>query len=272
MSLRGESSLWGDGFAEDDWSAMAGIRSWDACEPDQYVRFYPALAGRSGNVPAPLRVHLVQAIADRARRSTARPEGREGAPAASRSPLAVSMAISLWDRVCRLARPAPEPADSAVDQAALALLEAVLAAVRTDTVGDVGFRQAATFAFLSGIHPAYLWPAAALAQERHAAAGWLGIVGGGRPALMPADVADYMLDVITCRDGRPIAVRDGEMADLVRAARVDLGDLWRVADGRRAGRGLVLRQRRRRRKAQAIGGLAASTAWIDGATWKANRL
>ena len=75
-------------------------------------------------------------------------------------------------------------------------------------------RSMARFAFLTGHHPAYLWPEAEVLPTWGATAAWLGELRRHRKALMPVEVAEYLVDALERRQGR-VALRDATLADLI---------------------------------------------------------
>ena len=133
-------------------------------------------------------------------------------------PVAGSIVTHLSRRVDFLSA---DPAS--VSPVQLAFLRDVLRRVREGIVGPAPGEAICLFAFLTGIHPAYVWSDAFPTHERDTAAGWLGVLASRRPAFMPIEVADYLMDVIDVQAGR-IALRDPAIAALI-VGKVDLHDL-----------------------------------------------
>jgi hypothetical protein len=75
-------------------------------------------------------------------------------------------------------------------------------------------RLMARFAFLTGLHPAYLWPEIEILPSWGATAAWLGELSRRGRAFMPPEVADYLNDALTERHGRTF-VLDASLANLL---------------------------------------------------------
>ncbi|WP_131195609.1 hypothetical protein [Lichenihabitans psoromatis] len=222
------SRLWGDGITDDRWSEIAAVETWASCGPDEYIRLFPRLVPKDGRLPSALSAYLATGVLARAwglghERLRLRPQGlrsvgaeeirRKGARCHAEW-FASDPFATRW--IKRLAGLRSEAGDDAFEQAALSLLDEVVDETMTERLRPFDGTTATMLAFHSGVHPAYLWPAAALSHARETSAGWLGHVARGRPAMMPHDVAEYFIDVIDPRQGSDDAVRDPVMGQLVR--------------------------------------------------------
>jgi hypothetical protein len=72
----------------------------------------------------------------------------------------------------------------------------------------------ARFGFLTGLHPAYVWPEAECLPCWGATAAWLGEWSRRGRAFLPPEVAEYLADVLE-RRGRRMVLRDASLADLI---------------------------------------------------------
>ncbi len=178
------ATLWGEGFAADGLGALAAVRDWDLCTPDEFVFPFPLLIAGDGVLPAVLLAHLEAAVA--ARRPSA---ARRAGPALSKT-----------------------PEETARERMIDATLSAILLDARRGRRPARQEGSDAVLAFGAGLHPAYLWAETLLAPERGIAAGWLGHLDRGRPALMPPVVAEYVSDALG-GDGGP--VKDALLRELV---------------------------------------------------------
>ena len=119
----------------------------------------------------------------------------------------------------------------------------------------------ARFAFQTGVHPAYIWPAAETFIEFGATAAWLGDLSRWGRAYAPPEVADYLIDVLaTSRDG--VVVRDEALVRLPIDAHL-WPSLQRHAADRLAGRRVIMRWRARSPMQAALGAVAGR--WIGAA-------
>ena len=71
----------------------------------------------------------------------------------------------------------------------------------------------ARFAFLTGLHPAYMWPEAEVLTHWGATAAWLGELARHGGAWMPPEVAEFLADALTRKEGRTVW-RDSSLAGL----------------------------------------------------------
>lgn len=200
-------SIWGDGFADDGWSSLVRVRAWSDVSLDECVRLFPRLVRQCEE----------QVVAD----------------------LVVSALNDAISRVsgCGSVRWKRSSAAALQMNSALGVsLSAVLDQVRSGEARPPSPGLSAAFAFGTAVHPAYMWPTEALAAERGTFLAWLGVLNRGRAALMPIEVAEYLSDVVTWKDGQPFALRDSsvmpfvgidvQLASLVAASRQTLsGDL-----------------------------------------------
>ena len=198
------ATLWGDGFAGDGLYDLWTTRDWSLCSPDEYILLFPRLVPRTGEFPPVLRDHLEGCVAARAWRLARLEDGcvpprlrsrmpvSESGAARHRAWFADDGAVTCLLRRIGLLRTAPERVQAERDL--LVFLDGVLADVQANRVPDWDERSEALLAFGAGIHPAYLWPQAAVSPARGIAAGWLGHLDRGRTALMPMVVAEVVLD------------------------------------------------------------------------------
>jgi hypothetical protein len=90
----------------------------------------------------------------------------------------------------------------------------------------------ARFAYLTGVHPAYLWPEAECLPYWGATAAWLGELARRGRAWMPPEVAEYLADALA-RQGERTVWRDASLAGL--APEALLSELSAAARRRLAG-------------------------------------
>lgn len=76
---------------------------------------------------------------------------------------------------------------------------------------------AANFAYLTSLHPAYLWPSALCSHGLFTALAWFGHLSDGRKAFMTADLAEYFLDVLP-RQNRGIRIAEPRLWPIVTPA------------------------------------------------------
>ena len=101
----------------------------------------------------------------------------------------------------------------------------------------------ARFAYLTGVHPAYVWPQAATLAEWGAAAAWLGALARHGAAFLPEEVAEYFADVAPADAEGGATIRDPLIADLARRC-VDLPALLSAVRRRRDDATIVVYRRR----------------------------
>lgn len=243
-TLRGAAprtaTVWGDGFAGNTLFDLWAVRDWTLCSPDEYILLFPRLIPRCGEVPSVLRAHLASCVAVRAWRlakldtlSIAHPlrshlpDPDEG-PRHYRDWFADDDAVTCLLRRLGLLRTAPKRAQA--ERAILTFLDGILFDIQGERVPARDEFSEALLAFGAGIHPAYIWPQAAVSPERGAAAGWLGHLDRGRTALVPLVVAEYVLDALSHGEGSS----DRQMVGLSGGAS-SLAILLRAAGRRAAG-------------------------------------
>ena len=232
---------WGEELPDEGWMDRYAIHSWDDIDADQYIRFYPHLVPRDGVVPSPVIRRLESCVAERilrCRRASLATAGLSmGLAEAER--IGAGPEATLYPRASGLGAWLARRGAAAIarehDEALV--LDRVLDLVRRGALADLP--QTALFASLSGIHPAYVWPAAVVTQERDAAAGWFGVLARGRPATMPSDIAAYLLDILVWREG-VCRVRDRPLADLLHGV-VRPATLRRAAERAQRGERVVVR-------------------------------
>lgn len=231
--------LWGDGFADDTLDDLWAVSDWDACSSDEYIFRLPRLEGRTGQLPPALRTSLEQCVATRARRAARSDPEHSAASLRSRLPdsafhvrhdgdwFAPDDVVSTWSRRVGLIRPSAHR--SAIDRLLLRFLDGVLFDVQRGGVPSWDETAEVLVAFGAGFHPAFLWPPASSASAKGIVAGWLGHLDRGRSALMPAVVAEYLLDLCAVGD----ASTDPVLALI--GGGIALGRLQRMAAHRLAG-------------------------------------
>jgi hypothetical protein len=189
-----ENASWGEGFASDPVAMTAAVRRWGELAEGEAVRFFPALRIRAEGPPAELKRRVLR-------------------------------------RADEIDSAAGDPADCAqyVKDA-----EWLRRLVRTqETRGEAcDLATMARFAFLTGLHPAYLWPQAECLTYWGATAAWLGELSRRGRAWMPPEVAEYLADALA-RDGERTVWRDASLAGL--APEALLSELSAAARRRLAG-------------------------------------
>lgn len=236
------ATLWGDGFAGDTLRDFWTAREWDLCSPDEYILLFPGLVPPAGEFPGPLWRHLETCVAVRAWRLARLDAHGEPPSLQSRVPdgadqrqqdwFAADDAVTWLLRRVGLLHPASVRLDT--ERKLLAFLDGVLSGIQCRRLPAWDEPSEALLAFGAGIHPAYLWPQAAVSHARGTAAGWLGHLDRGRTALMPMIVAEYVLDAL---GGGPSS--DRQLIGLVGDA--NLGLLRHAARRRAAGQDPVVR-------------------------------
>ena len=183
LGSQARQSVWGDGFIEDHPLARWRAPRWDEIDLDELVLFDPALgpAARANRAGGFLGDHL-RACREGFAISRARPPSF----------------------VARRARLLGEPRGADVS----AILDDALAGRPPSGHGEPC--ALAAFSLASAVNAAYLFPDAEPLHETLAAASWVGVVAGGRAALLSPPLAAIMLDVLDAAErGSP---RDGRIA------------------------------------------------------------
>jgi hypothetical protein len=238
-----DGSLWGDGFASDRFASLARLRDWRLCSDDELVFLFPCLA--RGSAPVPERLHdWVKACAAANRGVEMAPGFSKGSFVANAGASTRKLHVSSWlEQVSAFLgvsrksdRPIPPPAG------AIPLCEDVLKHLDANEPYAFDENDSALFAFFSGLHPAYVGAVNPIYYERDTAAGWLGHINRGRPALVPSMLADYLIDITVETRSHSIVARDPVLAALVPLG-FDWGKVRRGAERRRLGKDTVLRLR-----------------------------
>lgn len=185
--------IWGDGFASDALSEIAAVRDWEELAEGEEVRFFPALRSRGGEPPPPLAARVFER-AETLEKSAKSSAGRDR---------------KTWRLNARAEGKPVWPLVTSEDATWLRSL-----VVSADARRAVDLRLMARFAFLTGIHPAYLWAEVETLPSWGTTAAWLGEFSRRRRALMPPEVAEYLSDALAETAGR-VVVRDPSLADLI---------------------------------------------------------
>ena len=203
--------LWGDGFADDLWQAMVQVHDVDLCDDDELTLFYPGLRRR----PAHLRRRCL-AILEHTRFGGVKADRRPPAGERGAREAGTSVAFEGGPLPQKASQPFrwPEAED---DMPAEQALEA--------------------FAFETSLHPAYVWRGAEFRHEHLTVYAWLGHLGRGRPALMPAAVA------ATLRTTPEFAALSAPFGPALAAQGISHDDLQRAALRRLDGEQVVVRPR-----------------------------
>lgn len=216
-----ERLIWGDGYADDDWSEVARVRNWRQVSREECVRLFPALMSSDGQVPDA----VVAIVAARAREIEA--------AALSSQRLRLGVGVFRWLRPRHPDAPEATLADAQWLKDVVASRDT--AELRTDTC------DMAKFAYLSGVHPAYVWPAALCLANWGATAAWLGALARFGRAMMPIEVAEYLVDVVAETNG-VVVVKDPLLGDFIRR-NLRPTDLLRAARRRLRRPSVVVRRR-----------------------------
>jgi hypothetical protein len=218
-----ESLIWGDGYADDEWSEVARVRSWRQISRDECVRLFPALMPADGQIPDA----VVAIVAARV----------QEIEAASRSsePLQPGSRIFRWLRLRPRDPEAPEATQADAQWLKDVVASSATAELRSDTY------DMAKFAYLTGVHPAYVWPAALCLANWGATAAWLGALARFGRAMMPIEVAEYLVDVVAETNG-VLVLRDPLLGDFIRR-NLRPADLLRAARRRLRRPSVVVRRR-----------------------------
>ena len=191
--------VFGDGFAFDSMMQAAVVSDAADLSEGEAVRFFPGLR-RRGDLPPELTNHVFRRAAQIEQRTAAAEviefEGKQ------------NELERQFD--ARVARPAGWPAETSED--ALWLRSLVNTKIARSEIRDL--RLMARFAFLTGIHPAYLWPEVEVLPSWGATAAWLGEFSRRGRALMLPEVAEFLSDALTQTRGRTI-LRDPSLSHLL---------------------------------------------------------
>lgn len=217
-----DTLIWGDGFADDGWVELAQVRCWSRVSRDECVRLFPALAPQDGRIPQAVlaiiatRTEEIVAVSRAARR----PE-RQGS---------ISRWLGVRDR----------RAPVATEEDAQWLRDVVAAPANPELHSDM--RNIARFAYLSGVHPAYVWSSAVCLAYWGTTAAWLGVLARSDRAYMPIEVAEYVVDTVAEING-VVVVKDSSLADLIRL-NLQPAELLDAGRRRLKGRATVVRRSR----------------------------
>ncbi len=222
-----------------EWGRVVAVDSFLQCSADDLFRVFPRLVPRDGAVPDALKSHLSRCLAIRALRLSRQTDDvSSGASTGLPSLASMNSAETL-----ALARRSPNDwfeteiagaeAGRAADAEAVTFIDAVLSELDDDTLRDFDPEDAGTFAYTTGIHPAYLWPQALPSHELFTAIGWLGHYQRRRPVTMPIDVVDYFADTILRGPDGIAALREPLFARYLQS-RDAIEDVWQAVQRRRA--------------------------------------
>jgi hypothetical protein len=199
------SGLWGDGFEHDGFSEILAVDDWRSCAADEYIRVFPRLIS-PGRLPDCLNRHIKEFLAvwlwrcfqDKARDAPVRLRSIDASAATTVGRCKQGAWFPQqphWRQVVLREARAGGPASLDVHAALIAIDELLCALDAGDRPAyDVG--QAARFAFWTGVHPVYVWPQALLSHQLFTTIGWLGHCARGRCAVLPPDIAEFLLDSI----------------------------------------------------------------------------
>ena len=213
-------AIWGDGFASDSLFEAAAVSDWAQLAEGECVRLFPSLRPRRDEPDA----ELAKRVLDRADQIDA----QVWLPAAHK--FTDGRKPSRGVRASRFIWPTPTRED------AIWLRSLITAREVRNRVSDL--RPMARFAFLTGLHPAYLWLEVEALSNWGATAAWLGELSRHTRAFMPPEVAEYFIDALVSRRGA-IVVRDATLADWLRDARLP-ALLLSAAERRLAGQNPVV--------------------------------
>jgi hypothetical protein len=189
----------GDGFAFDSSMQSAAIVDCADISEGEDVRFFPGLQRRDD----PHRDVTMRVLA-----RAAQIEKRATAASASERKAARKKLGRRSD--AQSARSAVWPAETSED--ALWLRSLVNSRSVRPEIGDL--RLMARFAFLTGIHPAYIWAEAEILPAWGATAAWLGQLSRRGRALMLPEVAEFLTDALVLTGGKT-KLRDPSFSDLL---------------------------------------------------------
>lgn len=172
-------AVWGEGFASDVSLHMATVRDWAELTEGEGVRFFPSLRRHGDNPPPQL---VVQVLARAAQIESVGRAGDAG-----------------W---------VLETSEDATWLRSIVTSSEIRRGIRD-------LRLMARFAFLTGLHPAYLWPEVEILPNWGTTAAWLGELSRRGRARMPPEVADFLGDALAREQGRTVC-RDASLAEILR--------------------------------------------------------
>lgn len=213
-----ESKIWGDAFVDDSWRELILVRDWILVSANELVRPFPALAPRDGQVPGPV-PELVRARMAAIGACLQMAAEKHSAVGASRLPLG--------DNGCGGRAVTTTLSGAAASTADAEFLRSVVSPEAAGATCDGGEHDMVRFAYLTGVHPAYFWPAVATLANWGATAAWLGAMARCGAAPILEEVADYLADLMLLGPDGFAKIRDPLIANLV-CGNVDLAELLRA--------------------------------------------
>jgi hypothetical protein len=224
----GNRSIWGDGFAEDDWCELLRIREGSFVGEDEFVRLFPSLVPAGGYVGGQVREIVVARASAIMEMAGSTPEYSKG---------------FRWnERLSRLCASRPVTTSfGAGDDADF--LRSLVSEDPSPVQLDANEPDMARFAYLTGVHPAYLWPAAATLAYWGTAVAWLGSLARCGAAMVPIEVADYFSETLVADVDRSVRHCDPLIAEYV-SKNVDTCKLLRAVERRRDGATAIVVRRK----------------------------
>ena len=185
---RSSRRVWGDPFADDGCRDVARVVDWASIDESELFRFMPGLRRTTSGVrPRPIRSAFERCVD--------RPEQASGAPGRPTASLGLNGSEDHRDGVAVVRRVGRRPVEA---------------------TAQFSERDARRVALVSSVHPAFVWPEALVSHDRFATFAWLGCLGRARRALVPPEVAGYIVETVEV-DGRRVTVRDTAMGRLLRS-------------------------------------------------------
>ncbi len=182
---RSAPQLWGDPFADDGWCDVVRVSDWDRVDEDELFRFMPGLRRATSGLRPSLLCSAFERCFDGARLSPRR-------------------RVIAWDF------------DGSPEWHEAVELVRRLARQPIEMTPNFSDHDAVRVAVLSGGHPAFVWAEALVSHDRFATFAWLGCLARARRALVPLEVAEYLVATLG-RDDRRIVADDNAMNRLIRS-------------------------------------------------------
>lgn len=179
--------VWGDPFADDGWREVARVSDWTSLDESELFRFMPGLRKTMSGLRPPLLRSAFERCTDR--------------------PYGISCAARRSKHV------APDGLED--HRQGIALVRR-LARQPIENTEPFSERDAVRVALVSGVHPAFVWSEALVSHDRFAAFAWLGCLGRARRALLPPEVAGYIVETFQVH-GKRITASDTTMSRLLRS-------------------------------------------------------
>jgi hypothetical protein len=215
-------TVWGDDFASDGLFELVAVSQWAQLAEGESVRLFPALIVRFDELDPELSKRVFER-ADQIDEQASRLASEEVAGPRKRS-RASRANKGLWPKPTR--------------EDAIWLRSLIAARDVRNRVTDL--RMMARFAFLTGLHPAYMWSDVEVLPGWGATAAWLGEFSRHHRAFMPPEVAEYFVDALSPIGGT-VVMCDDALSPLL--CDVNLPPLLLTAAKRRlAGRNPVVRR------------------------------